>query len=86
MSTPNRIRKVATATTLDQVIELVSKSSHPEMVWVGKNYSKAQLMVDLNNIKDDHICDGGATFNILAKSLKEQGAKRVVLFLSLIHI
>lgn len=36
--------------TLEEIIEALSKNPHSENVWVGKNYSKADLIEDLKQI------------------------------------
>ena len=36
--------------TLEEIIEALSKNPHSKNVWVGKNYSKADLIEDLKQI------------------------------------
>ena len=38
--------------TLEEIIEVLSKNPNGESVWVGKNYSKADLIQDLKALNE----------------------------------
>ena len=37
----------AKGNSLDEIIDLISGCKYPELIWVGKNYSQADLIRDL---------------------------------------
>jgi len=40
--------------SLEEIINALSKNPHASSVWVGENYSKADLIEDLNNILKEY--------------------------------
>lgn len=50
--------------TLKEVIVALSKNPNANMIWVGKNYSKADLIKDLEEISK-HYQEISTTNNIL---------------------
>lgn len=40
-------------TTLEEIIKALSTNPHANMVWVGRNYSKADLIRDLTAINEN---------------------------------
>lgn len=59
-----------------------SKVRDPKTGWITEYAITGANVRGKDCFIADDICDGGATFNILAKSLKEKGAKSVVLFVT----
>jgi len=45
------MRNTRNYNTLKQVIDVLEKGQFPELVWVGKNYSKKDLIDDLRRIE-----------------------------------
>lgn len=57
------------------------KVRNPSTGWIESYTLEGDVEGERCLIADD-ICDGGATFNMLAKELKKRGAKEVVLFVT----
>jgi len=47
-----KVRTNNSYSSLEEIIEALSKSPYPELTWVGRSYSKADLIRDLTEIKD----------------------------------
>lgn len=45
-----KIRKNQKADSLEEILSILEKTEYPEMTWVGRNYSKADLIRDLKKI------------------------------------
>jgi hypothetical protein len=46
------MKNVRSYDTLEDIITELEKSQFPELVWVGKNYSKEELINDLRRIRE----------------------------------
>lgn len=49
-----RHRPLVSYDSLKDIIKALDCNPHSSQVWVGKNYSKAQLIEDLKQIQDNH--------------------------------
>ena len=47
-----RIRNKASYSSLTEIINALQCNEHSECTWVGKDYSKAQLIEDLTEVKN----------------------------------
>lgn len=45
-------RPTQQASSLSEILTLLEKGKYPELVWVGKNYSKADLIRDLKKLAE----------------------------------
>ena len=40
------------ANSVEEILSILNQGDYPEMAWVGRNYSKADLIRDLNKLKE----------------------------------
>ena len=46
-----KVRPTQELHSLDSIIDVLTAAMYPELVWVGKQYSKADLIRDLKKLK-----------------------------------
>lgn len=56
----SKVRVNQSYNTLEDIIQALSKNEHASGVWVGENYSKQDLINDLEKINSSCLFFGGA--------------------------
>lgn len=49
------VRPQVSCNSLQEILSILEATSYPELTWVGKNYSKGDLIRDLNKLLEDKL-------------------------------
>ena len=48
-----KTRRHQVAVDIEEILEILEATDYPDLTWVGKNYSKADLIRDLKRIQEE---------------------------------